>query len=648
MLGIFIPHQAHPTRYTADVIVYGGTPAGITAALAAQQNGAKVILIEPSPILGGNFAAGLGAPTIHEPKIISGLSKKFFDEIATEYTKPNQRTFEPKIARMVFQRMVASTSVRLFTDQTLTKVTKTLGRITEITTDTEDTFVAKIYIDATYEGDLMAKARVLYTIGREGRQQYGESLAGIAIRVDHAQFDVDIPARDQAKNMLQGVILPPETGARDANLPAANINLIFTKSPANRIDITAPDQYNAKDYELLARYLEKRPTTIITDLFDFKPLPNDKFQVSPTGPLWMHLVGLSRDYPDANISQRERVHNQHLSRIKGLFFFLKDDPRTPQLLKNQLEGWGLASDEFERTNNFPQHPQLHSGRRLLGTQVMTQSDLTVVLNKRDVIAIGTAPMTCPPVTRVLDEDLVRNEGTFNEPVVPYQIGYRSLLPKASQCQNLIIPVCLAASHVAYSSMNDEITRMNLGQAAGTAAAIAVRDNRTVHLINVKDLQKTLADQGQLLELTAPKIVKADDIEGIVVDDLDAQLDGEWFASATNKPFIGKGYLHDNNENKGQCAARFIPQIPATGKYRVELAYKPHETAANRVPIAILTADGVRQVFADLTQPLPDNELFTPLGTFNLNEGTETVLTLTNINTTGRVSIDAVRFIRILE
>lgn len=646
LLTITLSNTAQADRRVADVVVYGASPAGVMAAVAAANAGQKVIILEPTERLGGYFAAGLGAPALGDKDAIGGFTKEFFDELADEYRKPEMYRFESSVVSQVFLRMLSIAGVQIFTEQQIKDVKKVSGKIHELITTSDDIYIANVFVDASYEGDLMAKAGVLYYLGRESRQNYGESLAGVIYSTDHQQFDVKIPARDKDQKLLKGIALgiPPEEGIRDSNISPATMKLCLTKDPNNRIEINPPSQYEADDYIILLEYLKRRPQTIITELFDFQPLPNNKFQVSPKGPISFDLLGAGADYPDGNATQRIRVYNQHKDYIQGLLHFLQNDDRVPQLLQKQIKPWGLASDEFAKTDHWPGLLQLRESRRMLATQIMIQSDLTVVRNKKDVIAVGTHYMKNPPVQRVAKDGSIVNEGAFHQSVLPYQISYRCMLPKATQCRNLIIPVCVGVSHVANSSMNNEVVRMLMGHAAGSAAAIASETKRDVHLINVAQLQETLKKQGQILQLETQAPVLVDKIDGVVIDDLDAQVEGLWHASIAEKPFIGKGFLHDNNQSKGQCIARFVPNIPKPGKYRVELAYKANAQSANNVPVAILCADGVKQLKVDQTKSPAQDQLFVPIGVFEFNIGTESVLTISNVGTQGRITVDAVRFV----
>jgi hypothetical protein len=502
-----------PAVFNYDIVVYGGTPAGVMAAAAAAGQGMDVALVEPGNHLGGMISGGLCCTDIGNSAVVGGLAKEFFDEIGAYYgsAKPVY-AFEPHAAELVFGRIVRSAGVDVYLDRRLREkdgVAKNGAAIISIATGDGSIFLAKEFIDCSYEGDLMAQAGVTYTVGRENMAQYNESLAGVRLFASLNAFRYACPAYGMDGLLMAGIAdnIFLNAGQGDRKLPAYNFRLCLTKNPANMVPFTQPASYDASQYKLLLKWLytlkqsENGRALRLSDVFSMGQLPGGKADVNNCGPVSTDLIGGSWDYPDAGYDKRGDIATHHREYLMGLLYFLSTDPAVPAELRSELSQWGLAKDEFTDNRNWPYQLYIRESRRMLGGFVLTQKDLQTNTSKSDAVGMGSYPIDSHCVQRVLtDGGLAFNEGEIFVRVNPYQLPYRVLLPKASEASNLLVPVCVSASHVAYSSLRMEPQYMILGQAAGLAAALAADGDTIVQKVNVKSLQRLLKDQGAVLSL----------------------------------------------------------------------------------------------------------------------------------------------------
>lgn len=530
--------DAVPVR--ADVVIYGATPAGITAAVAADRAGASVVLLEHGQHIGGMIASGLGDTDVGDRTTIGGLSHEVFARISAKYQVANTFHFEPHVAAEVFQEMLGETKVRVFLGHTVESVGRDQARIVLVRCADDSVFAAKTFVDASYEGDLLALAGVHYTTGREARSAYGESLAGIqdVHQLDHVldvtnlvkqfhrtagysslmkpsvswyqartgylnshQWPVAVNGRDDRGQPLTGITAEPlgTPGAGDRRFMAYNYRLCLTQNETNRIAITPPENYRAADYELLARYQQKWPDVKFNQLFHVPSLPNQTTDLNTSGPYSSDLLdGSAWDYPEANWPKRDQIAAHHRDFLQGMLWFLGNDPRVPPALRAEARSWGLDRREFADNGYWPWQLYVRVARRMVGEYVMTQHDVLEKKQKPDAIAIGSFIMDSHNIRRVLTPDgFVLNEGGIEVPTKgPYEIPYRSLTPRAAECENLLVPVCLSASYIAYCTIRMEPVYMMLGQAAGVAAALAAKDDSPVQKISYAELRNQLAQQGQ--------------------------------------------------------------------------------------------------------------------------------------------------------
>jgi len=497
-----------------DLVVYGGTAGGVVTAVAAAREGLEVALLEPGQHLGGMVSGGLGWTDYGRKEVIGGYSLEFFERVGKKYGRPIEWHFEPHVAEAVFQELVKEAGVRVFLGHRLrqkTGVRKAGPRITEITMENGARFGGKVFADATYEGDLMAQARVSYTWGREGSAEYGESLAGVREHTPLHQFRAPVSPFDASDRLLPEVTArtADPVGAADRRVQAYNFRLCMTRTPANRVPWPRPAQFNPARFELLARYLPQlearlgRPLAI-NDVMKADILQNGKTDTNNNGAFSTDYIGGSYDYPEGNYATRARIRQAHVDYIQGFLFFLATDPRVPAALAAEMKAWGLCRDEFTDTGHWPHQLYVREARRMVGEYVMSQKDIQTDLTKADAIGMGSYNSDSHNVQRRPDAagTAVENEGDMQVKVTPYQIPYRVMLPKRAEATNLLVPVAFSATHVAYSTLRMEPQYMILGHAAGVAAKMAIESGVGVQEIDPAALTAKLKSQRAVFEQPA--------------------------------------------------------------------------------------------------------------------------------------------------
>ncbi|MES2458753.1 MAG: FAD-dependent oxidoreductase [Bacteroidota bacterium] len=532
-LSVFV-FAAKPSVRNADIIIYGGTSAAITAAVRAAKDGKSVIVVSPDIHLGGLSAGGLGFTDTGNKEVIGGLSREFYHRVYQHYQQQdawkwqkkeeygnkgqgtpamdgNERTmwiFEPHVAEQIMEDFVSENKISVYRNEWLNRksgVLKKNGRIVSIKTMSGNTYTGKIFIDATYEGDLMAAAKVSYHIGREASSVYGEEWNGIQTGVfQHGHFfkkKVDpyrVPG-DPASGLLTGISAekPGINGSGDQKLQAYCFRMCLTNNPDNKVSFPKPDRYNAMDYELLARVFESG----WNELFDkFDDIPNRKTDTNNHGPFSTDYIGMNYGYPEASYAERKKIIKAHEDYQKGLYYFMITDPRVPAALQDKLKTWGLSKDEFKDNGNWPHQLYIREARRMVGAYVMTENE---VLGKKEVpkpIGMGSYSLDSHNTQRFVTADgFVQNEGDIGvKAPKPYSIGYDAIVPKASECLNLLVPVCLSSSHIAYGSARMEPVFMILGESAAAAAILAIDDKVSVQQVSYARLEKALLAQNQKL------------------------------------------------------------------------------------------------------------------------------------------------------
>jgi hypothetical protein len=627
-----------------DVVVFGATPAGVIAAVTVAREGKSVVLLEPGKHVGGMISGGLCATDTGNRAAIGGTSREFFDRVRDYYVKkygekaPQVRDCtdgfrpEPHVAELIFLEMLRQARVPVVFDSPLPLRSK-----------------GRIFVDATYEGDLLAKS-AKYAVGREPGEQYGESLAGVQAHSKYHQWPVAVSPFDGGK-LLPFVQPGPagEPGAGDRKVQAYNFRLCLTQN-GDRLPFPKPANYDPGKYELLARYLAKRSQTRVGELMHPVNLPNGKTDTNNNGPFSTDHIGASWDYPEGDAKTRQRIWQDHVDYTKGFLYFLAHDPRVPKKLRDDMNTWGLARGEYADNDHWPYQLYIREARRMVGAYVMTQRDLMEDRTKPDSVGLGSYNADSHHVQRVPARDgAVVNEGDFQVPVKPYAIPYRCLVPKKAECTNLLVPVCVSSSHVAYGTIRMEPVFMILGQATGVAAVLAIDNKCAVQDVAVEKLQARLKAQRAVLSpdeipsAAGPRGINPKTLPGVVVDDTQAVHTGEWVASAATGPFVGQRYLHDGNRERGKMRVRFVPKLPKAGPYEVFLFYSPHPNRARNALVVVHYGDGERHVRVDQRAPWKGDRP-PSLGVFDFAAGEAGWVEVRNDDADGYVIADAVQFV----
>ncbi|MEW6306756.1 MAG: FAD-dependent oxidoreductase [Verrucomicrobiota bacterium] len=505
---------------SVDVVVYGSTPAGVCAAIGAAREGASVALVEPTAHVGGVNTGGLCFSDSNQMvrEALRGLFEEFHLRIEADYAKRGitlpyrvaekdikHWTYEPHVAARVFDAMIQEAGVRVFTEQTLAKADQSGARLTRLVTTKGDTFTAKTFVDATYEGDLMAVAKVSWVIGRESRKEFGESLAGRQYPKQPMKF-----SGFDADGKLLPLLTTKDAGAAeegDRNVMTYSFRLCLTTNPANRVPFPAPAHYDPARFEAVRRYFAQEKKPIL--LWDLYPLPGGKVDANNgIGKQFsMGLIGGGNAWCESSPAERQRIWEAHKQYTLELYRFLTTDPAVPQNLRDTLAAYGLCQDEFAAYGHWSPQLYVREGRRMRGAYVMTQSDILTNAAKADSIAVASFPIDshdCQRVARGNGE--VINEGTIfpardkTNRGPAYQVPYRAITPKDGECANLLVPVALSATHVAYSSIRVEPAWMTIGHSAGIAAALAAKDKVQVQQLDYAKLRARLQAQKLVLDL----------------------------------------------------------------------------------------------------------------------------------------------------
>ena len=524
---------ASPGR-AADVVVYGATAGGVAAAVQASRSGKSVVLIEPGQHVGGLTSGGLGFTDSGNKAVVGGVAREFYRRLKTHYVKPESWTlekpeqcktyrpaddavwsFEPKVAEATLREILADAKVPVVfgerLDRTPGKGLKLDGqRITALVTESGKVYDGKVFIDATYEGDLMAAAGVTSTVGREPNAKYGETLNGVQRTLNKknhrflVNVDPFVKAGDRASGLLPNVEADglPADGDGDRRVQAYCYRMCMSLNPANRVAFAKPAGYDERQYELLLRNFEAGDLRL-----PFSPdrVPNAKTDTNNSGAVSTDFIGGNTAYPTASYAERDAIRLAHLTYQQGLMWAIGNHPRVPQKVRDQMAKWGLAADEFVDTANWPHQIYVREARRMVGDYVQTESDCRRSRQTPESVGMGSYTMDSHNCARyVTTAGFVQNEGDVQEsPGGPYQISYRAIVPKRGECPNLLVPVCVSSSHIAYGSIRMEPVFMVLGQSAATAAALAIDGRCDVQSVDPAKLRAKLLADKQVLEYAAP-------------------------------------------------------------------------------------------------------------------------------------------------
>jgi len=523
-----------------DVVVYGATSAGVIAAVQAKKMGRSVVVVGPDKHLGGLSSSGLGFTDTGNKAVIGGLARDFYHRIWEEYQKPatwkfqkqqeygnkgqgtpamdgENRTmwiFEPSVAERVFEAYVREFEIPVFRDEWLDRksgVAKTGESIREITMLSGKKFAGKMFIDATYEGDLLATAGVSYHVGREAQSVYDEQWNGAQVGVLHhthhfGKLNISpyrVPGDPKSGVLPRISVEPPGAyGAGDSRVQAYCYRFCVTNAEENRIPFPKPASYDAGQYELLLRVFDAgwRET-----FHKFDPIPNHKTDTNNHGPFSFDNIGMNYEYPEASYEKRAEILKEHRTYQQGLLYFIANDPRVPTEVREKAATYGLPKDEFLDNDHWPHQIYVREARRMTGQYVMTENELTKKRPTPDSVGMGSYTIDSHNTQRyITPEGFVQNEGDIGVHITPYEIAYGALVPKRGEANNLFAPVCVSSSHIAYGSIRMEPVFMILAQSAATAASMAIEKQLPVQDVPYPALKERLLSDGQVLGYTPPE------------------------------------------------------------------------------------------------------------------------------------------------
>jgi hypothetical protein len=664
-------------RADYDLVIYGGTSGGVAAAVQAARMGKSAVIVEPSRHIGGLSSGGLGWTDSGNKAVVGGIAREFYQRVkkhydqpaAWKFDKPEQYkfyraaedamwTFEPQVAERIFREMLAEHHIPVVLGERLDRtpgrgVKKEGESIRAIVMESGQAFAGRMFMDATYEGDLMADAGVTYTVGREANRQYGETLNGVQrAKNQHnhlfvVKVDPFVKPGDRSSGLLHGIDAGPHPadGEADRRLQAYCYRMCMSNVAQNRVPFPKPADYDEAKYELLLRNFEAGDLRL-----PFKPdmMPNGKTDTNNNCAVSTDYIGQNYRYPEASYAERERILRDHESYQKGLMWTLSNHPRVPAKIRDAMRPWGLAADEFTDNGHWPHQIYVREARRMVSDYVASELDCRRRRVTPMSVGMGSYNMDSHNCMRYVTPDgYVQNEGDIQEsPGGPYQISYLSIVPRRGECPNLLVPVCLSSSHIAYGSIRMEPVFLVLGQSAATAAAIAIDDSIAVQQVSYDKLRDRLLKDRQVLEYLGGRAAAGLDpqkLPGIVVDDVAAQRTGQWAESTAIAGFVGRSYLHDGDAGKGARSVRFEATLPAAGKYEVRIAYTASSNRASNVAVAVEAAPGPVTKTVNQKRPAPIHGVWLSLGEYVFQAG-KAAVTISNAHTDGHVIADAVQWL----
>ncbi len=635
-----------------DVCVYGGTSAGVIAAYAVAKQGKKVLLVEPGQRLGGMSSGGLGQTDIGNKQVVKGLALDFYRRVGAHYGRLESWIFEPSVAENIFKDYIARGNVEVLYNHRLVGVQKQGATIKSIFLENVKgeplaEIFAKQFIDCTYEGDLMARAGVTYVVGREDNKVYGEDHNGVQMQHLH-QFvdnvDLYVEKGNPASGLLWGIsdaALAP-TGSGDNMVQAYNYRICLTSDKDNMLPIEKPANYDPARYELLLRIIEAQKNYNLNGYFIISPMPNNKTDINNRGAFSTDMIGMNHDYPEASYERRAEIIQAHKDYTLGLLWFMGNDERVPKQLRDQMLALGLPKDEYVEYGHWTPQLYIREARRMVGEYVATQANCDNIAKVDDGVGMAAYTMdshNCQRVVIVKDgKAMVKNEGNVEiSGGLPYDVSYRCLTPKREECDNLLVPVCLSASHIAYGSIRMEPVFMLLGQSAAKAACLAIDGGVKVQEVDVKEIQR-MYEEDPLLDGTPADIV---------VDDSSLNAPAAWTRIERNNGF-GRSYLVLDPTSEEQTL-RYPFEVKTDGKYEIYTYFIRRGESSKRTELVV--SDGTAQkgvvINADEIQILGQTSgEWVSLGEYDLQSGKPGYVEFTNKGTvTGQICADAVLLVK---
>ena len=642
-----------------DLCVYGGTASGIVAADAAAKMGLNVVVIEPTCRIGGMTTGGLGRTDIGNKQVVQGLALKFYRECGKRYGNLENWVFEPKVAKEVMDEFARSPRIKVITNRHFVNAKTKNGKIISLTAAGEGdtlTFKAKWFIDASYEGDLMAGAGVSYRTGREANSEYGETWDGVQLLHIYHQFphgmDPFVDPGNPSSGLLWGIenhgALPNGTG--DDRIQAYNYRICLTDDPDNMIPLTEPANYDPSRYELLARLFKAQPDMRdINQYFIWTPMPNHKTDINNRGAFSTDMIGMSQGYPEGTWEERQSIINAHRDYTLGLLWFYITDPRVPSNLKEFVSKWGLPKDEYTECGNWTPQLYIRECRRMVGEYVATQADCEGRGNATDGIAHAAYNMDSHNCERIITLNkngkwMVENEGDVEIPGgIPYPISYRSITPVRGECTNLVVPVCCSATHIAYGSIRMEPVFMCLGQAAGIAVGLAQKEGLSaIQDVDYRKIQDVFRND-PYMDGTAPDVI---------VDDPLASVDGDSWEIVGNRGGYGPSFYQGSSAS-GSVTFTGVPVTAADYElyiyqHRLEKEDDLDLGAADMNPITIYELSDGRTITVDAREVVIDGQAagaWHKIADVSLDKGQEFSVKVHGDGSNGYIRADAILFVQ---
>lgn len=685
------PDAATKSKQVADcdICIYGGTSGGVVAAVQAARMGKSVVLIEPGRHLGGMMAGGLSWSDVgsaEKAKLFGGLAREVYERIGKHYgqdpktvfdvtapegegrsrkgvdfIRPPSLAFEPKVAEKVFTEMACEAGVQVRFGVAIESVAKEGTRLQKLKLNDGTAIAAKVFIDATYEGDLMARAGVSYTLGRESNAQYdekGNGVCGPERGPSNGRFTVKVDPfvkpGDPASGLLPLITgeAPGPLGSADKRIQSYNYRLCLTDDPANRVPLDPPANYDASHWELLGRYIEAMKAggakLTLRNFCKYDPLPNRKYDFNNRWPISTDLLGGADGWPEGSAADRARIAKAHEDYLRGFFHFLRTDPRVPENVREETAHFGLPRDEFTANGHWPHQIYVREARRMVSDLVMTEHHIRNERVAPRPVSLATYPMDIHAVRRVFHEGKLYNEGFGEGSGKPAPVGYGAIVPKASECENLFVTFALSASHAAFGSIRMEPVFMVTSQSAATAAVLAIDDGVPVQAVDYAKLKTRLLADKQILDpsgappSTEPKQgAKTSRPRGLVLDDTAATFTGTWAVSSKITPLLGTMYRAA--EPKKAATAVFTPEIPEAGRYEVRVLYTAAANRATKAAVTVQTAGGEKTFTVNQRLECLVNGIPRPLGVFDFPKGKITVA-LSNKSADGFVALDGLQLV----
>lgn len=650
LLALVVSCGLHATNY--QICIYGGSSAGIVAAYSAAQMGKNVLIIEPSGHWGGLTTGGLGYTDIGNKQVVTGLAKQFYRKLGKHYGSLEQWVFEPSIASGILLEYLKHPRITRRSNTQLLTVNKTNNRISQITVVTasgkQEHVRAQYFIDATYEGDLMAKAGVSYVVGRESNATYQEDYNGVQLMKNHQFMDGIDPyliKGDSTSGLLWGISegkLAP-AGSGDSLVQAYNYRICLTSDPRNLIPITRPSGYDSTRYALLLRLMEKQPEKqSLNHYFIWSKMPNSKTDVNNRGGFSTDMIGANHRYPKAGYKERAEIVREHEAYTKGLLYFIGHDSRVPEKLRKEMLKWGYPKDEYVDNGHWSPQLYVREARRMVGAYVATQADCEGKTVVSDGVAMAAYTMDSHNCQRIVvyknGQAMVKNEGNVEiKAGGPYPISYRSLVPKPTEVVNLLVPICLSASHIAYGSIRMEPVFMVVGQASGIAASLALdQKNGSVQAVNPQEIRRIM-EENPYMDHSVPDILVDNTCEKVMHS-------AGWKLVKSNTGY-GGSYAESSSEDSTAYFS-FPARVKHAGTYDLYVYQHadPKQSPCLRLEIS---AGGQKErkelKLSDMKVEGQTKGAWTKVGTYRLSSGENAEVKLASAGT-GNMRADAVLWV----